>query len=1513
MSSSSKKTLNKYTPIPKSKDYEINTPNLSSYVINTPNCDLKRLEIKQKEIQDKINTINKIKKRCKSRYVKEEYKGRITLRELLKIIKRENKEKVQDFLELFAVLNEGKTTVNTVYEALWILVFLYRLDDLDNTTNRIFYKSIENPEPLKYRQILDGKVNEGNKGGIADIYFKINSTDDKPDDKPDNEFNCGDEMIKYPYCTSKSTQEYDRYMCSVKYFQIEKDVGSYDVDKIRTEAQNIKSNILLLVNDKETVIKKYERTGKYVAQLVTGIYGINDLQKYYKRLLEKLKNKEINPSVDDITSNMKILYPRLHQKYFINYTFEQINKKSKNFIWGAVPRSGKSYMIGGLISKYKPKYVLLFLGAITETKEQFINDLFLKYDDFIDYEIYDLQTKKKYNEGKEKKIVLYSQEWARLRIKDEIPEDITNILKDENKLIFFDEIHQGSGGEKQEDILNEFVFKMPYKAFIMVTATFAKPYLRYMNKSDIPIKIVNWSYENIQYMKKIKDNEDVEYILDKIKVEDDGLLKSKIFKKLIDEYIEYGGTYKELSDDYSIYPNLVVINIDKNISTENKLWYNNNLDIDGIFKPLMKNKHDKGPIKSLLNYIFTDIYRNILYKQGIRVGADIHTQLWFLPTVLKNDKCEEGKPFAYMCKHIVESMMDMKEFRDHFCVIILHKVGFDKTKIDFISSKEVKWNDASVTNTNKYGCVSTICSEHKMGVKNCILAQEACAKEHGKSVIILTGKMIRLGISLPCVDVALHFDPISSVDTIYQSMFRVLTERIGKYKGIFIDMNHERNVNFMYDLYNYQNQGKVKKSIDKQMNDFNDFLILYDLDGLSNHKNDNYKNMYDKLLEKFSLNNKTDFVNKLKINKLQDIFKDKNNKKYIEQFYLILSKYNIEYVKKSKGKELNIKYKENEVILFINDYITLFILFNEENIKNIEVENIKEKLDNFINEKITNISLLCKSNFENKDVLNCHLLNLILENTNKSEKEINKKFYDFKNDIKKIFNNLTENTQFLNIYDISILMINEMNDSLESMKTNHCIKSNVLSIIRDRLTVRKEEKNLYGEVFTPIELVCEMLDKIPDEVWKNPQLKWLDPANGIGNFPVVVYYKLMESLKDDYDSSKYSSKSLSKHIIEDMLYMVELNPVNSKVCEKIFNMIDPKSKPNIITKSFLDFSPKDFIGKNIDKFDVVFGNPPFQKKNNKGISIHGSGNLWTTFISKSFVILNNGGYLVFITPSSWMGGNVKEYKEMIHKQFIYLNINECKKYFKNINSEFSYYIIKNDIIKHDTKIICQYNKNIYSSRLFLNDNMKILPKLINKESISILNKVLNWDNKKIFIRKDNIKRPASNPLPENKTEEYKYPVITFIKKDTGLPDIRYFNKKLPTQDIKKILLFRSGYLNPTYDDGNNGVGDNILYYEVKSKAEGLYLIKLYNSKLYRFIYSILKYSSYNNQNVADYCFNLDVDINNIYKYFDLTNDEIKLIESIINDDILKKNEEDKTPSIPKDFFKTPKNKKTVKK
>ena len=115
-----------------------------------------------------------------------------------------------------------------------------------------------------------------------------------------------------------------------------------------------------------------------------------------------------------------------------------------------------------------------------------------------------------------------------------------------------------------------------------------------------------------------------------------------------------------------------------------------------------------------------------------------------------------------------------------------------------------------------------------------------------------------------------------------------------------------------------------------------------------------------------------------------------------------------------------------------------------------------------------------------------------------------------------------------------------------------------------------------------------MLDKLPVEVWTNPDLKWLDPANGIGNFPVVTYYyRLMDGL----GSVMPNKKTRSKHIIEKMLTMVELNPVNCKVCAKIFKMIDENATPRIIRADFLVWS-----AKSRSKFDIIMGNPPYQKK-----------------------------------------------------------------------------------------------------------------------------------------------------------------------------------------------------------------------------------------------------------------------------------------------------------------------------
>ena len=83
-------------------------------------------------------------------------------------------------------------------------------------------------------------------------------------------------------------------------------------------------------------------------------------------------------------------------------------------------------------------------------------------------------------------------------------------------------------------------------------------------------------------------------------------------------------------------------------------------------------------------------------------------------------------------------------------------------------------------------------------------------------------------------------------------------------------------------------------------------------------------------------------------------------------------------------------------------------------------------------------------------------------------------------------------------------------------ETNLCTihePDKLLLFIHDNLKPKNVEKKTRGEVFTPMQLVNEMLDTLPENVWTNPDLKWLDPAAGIGNFPIAIYMRLMECLK----------------------------------------------------------------------------------------------------------------------------------------------------------------------------------------------------------------------------------------------------------------------------------------------------------------------------------------------------------------------------------------------------------------
>ena len=379
--------------------------------------------------------------------------------------------------------------------------------------------------------------------------------------------------------------------------------------------------------------------------------------------------------------------------------------------------------------------------------------------------------------------------------------------------------------------------------------------------------------------------------------------------------------------------------------------------------------------------------------------------------------------------------------------------------------------------------------------------------------------------------------------------------------------------------------------------------------------------------------------------------------------------------------------------------------------------------------------------------------------------------------------------------------------------------------------INKTEKDKYGEVFTSYELIEEMINVLPKNSWNDPNKKWLDPAAGNGHFIAILYVKLLDGLKNKIPQLE----KRKKHIIENMLFMVEINPKNVNYLKKLLG-----KNANICLGDFLDPSEKWKSDLGTSSFDVIVGNPPFQTPKTK--SYQGSvGNrtLWNKFLELIFhnKIIKPNGFLGFITPANWRRPEHELYSLLTqtnHMQYLHIYSKKDGLLKLGAQTRFDLYIIQEGEHKKKTHIIDELGNKHFM-------NLKKWPFLPNYHYQKI---------NKILVPKEhgiNVLFHAgvydARKLSKKKTRKNRHPIVHNITQ-RGL-GLKYAKNKNDHFGTSKVLLNFNEKQYP-YNDykGTYGMSQLTFGIPIHSKKQGDKIIKAINSDDFKEILKATKWSSF---------------------------------------------------------------------
>lgn len=476
------------------------------------------------------------------------------------------------------------------------------------------------------------------------------------------------------------------------------------------------------------------------------------------------------------------------------------------------------------------------------------------------------------------------------------------------------------------------------------------------------------------------------------------------------------------------------------------------------------------------------------------------------------------------------------------------------------------------------------------------------------------------------------------------------------------------------------------------------------------------------------------------------------------------------------------------------------------------------------------------------------------------------------------------------------------------------------------------------EVFTPPALADKVLDLLPEEVWHDKNLKWLDPACKTGIFLRQIAKRLMEGLREDFPDEE----KRRQHIFQNMLYGIAITNLTALMSRRSLytskNASGEKSiagftsaegnisydnRPHTYKNgtcifcgnaekgeldrdeslerhayNFIHLTPEE--AKNM-KFDVIVGNPPYQLNDGGGMGSSAMP-IYQLFVEQAKKL--NPRYMSFVIPSRWFSGGKgldKFRDEMLHDTHIkeivdYPNASDCFPGVE-IKGGVNYFIWDSeyDGVCKITTIIGENDPNCMSRSLSEYDTFVRW-----NEAIPILHKVQKL-HEKTLEDKISSRRPFDFNSNFSDYDQINNPdkvKIYALGGKSGYINRERVQTNIESIDTIKVLCAKAGSVN---GDFPNKVLGQIFVAEAPSVCTETFLIagqfqnlveaenysKYLKTRFARFLL-LLRTPT---QNISKSCFAFVPDLpmdgdwtdERLYRRYGINQDEIKFIESMVKE------------------------------